>query len=273
MIKAENIKRIVTAVLLAVVTVAAILLLESVLFSIVVGLIAVAAAWEWCQLGGTRDSLGWNIAFISLVGAGVPSFLIFPPALPWVLGIALFWWTSTAVLIGLGGWWSQTPRWKAKKWHAVLVIFPAAVAITGLHAKGSGGVWYVLACLLIVWTTDTCAYMVGRVFGKTLLAPGISPAKTVEGATGGVVGASIVGLILYEVLPIEMISPRLYRPPTTVPVSAYRDIPAGPWFRCSVRSSWQRRGPCDTGWSKHISVVCYRSAAWHDRGPLPCRTT
>ena len=51
--------------------------------------------------------------------------------------------------------------------------------------------------------------MVGRVWGKTLLAPGISPAKTVEGVGGGLIGASIVGLILYETLPTEMIFSRL----------------------------------------------------------------
>jgi len=63
--------------------------------------------------------------------------------------------------------------------------------------------------LLIVWTTDTCAYIVGRVCGKTLMAPGISPTKTVEGATGGLIGALIVGLILYETLPTEIVLTRL----------------------------------------------------------------
>ena len=209
MIKTENLKRIVTAVLLAGVTVAGILFLETLLFAIAVGLITAAAAWEWCRLGRATVTLGWNIAFILLVGAGVPTLLVFPPALPWILGIALLWWISIAVLIALGRRRSQAPGWQAKKWHALLIIFPAAVAITGLHATGSEGRWYLLACFLIVWTTDTCAYMVGRVCGKTLLAPGISPAKTVEGAGGGLVGALIVGLILYETLPIEMIFPRL----------------------------------------------------------------
>ena len=89
MIKTEISKRIVTAVLLAGVTVAAILLLESLLFAIAVGLIAAAAAWEWCRLGRATVALGWNIAFILLVGAGVPALLIFPPALPWILGNCL----------------------------------------------------------------------------------------------------------------------------------------------------------------------------------------
>ena len=209
MINTENSKRIVTAVVLAGVTVAAILFLESFLFAIAVGMVAAAAAWEWCHLGRRVSALGWNIAFIFLVGTGVPVLVMFPPALPWILGIALLWWICTAALITLGRRRSKVPKWQAKKWHALVVIFPAAVGITGLHATGPEGRWYVLACLLIVWTTDTCAYMVGRLSGKTLLVPGISPAKTVEGAGGGLVSAAIAGLILYETLPIEMIFTRL----------------------------------------------------------------
>jgi len=205
MIKTENSKRIVTAALLAGATVAAILLLEPLLFAIVVGLIAAGATWEWCQLGRATNALSWNIAFLLLIGAGVPVLLIFPTALPWIIGVALLWWVSIAVLIVLGGRGSQAPTWQPKKWLALLIIFPAAVAITGLHATDSAGRWYVLACFLIVWTTDTCAYMVGRLWGKTLLAPAISPAKTVEGVLGGLAGAFIVGLILYETLPIAMV--------------------------------------------------------------------
>ena len=202
-------KRIVTAVLLGSITLSAILFLQSSMFAIAMGLIAAAGAWEWCQLGRAPVSVGWNIIFIVLIGAGVPGLLIFPFALPWIVGVAILWWSYIAVLIILGGRRSQAPGWQAKKWNALLTIFPAAVAIAGLHATGSDGRWYVLACLLIVWTTDTCAYMVGRLSGKTLLVPGISPAKTVEGAGGGLIGASIAGLVLYGTLPIEMIFTRL----------------------------------------------------------------
>ena len=205
MLENQNSKRIVTGVLLAAITIAAILLLEPLLFAIAVGLIVAAAAWEWCHLSLVTVALSRNVAFTLLLGAGVPVLLMFPPAMPWVLGVALVWWVSIAVLIVLGGRGSQAPTWQPKKWLALLIIFPAAVAITGLHATDSAGRWYVLACFLIVWTTDTCAYMVGRLWGKTLLAPAISPAKTVEGVLGGLAGAFIVGLILYETLPIAMV--------------------------------------------------------------------
>ena len=78
MLKTENSKRIITAVLLVIIAVAAILFLESFLFAIAVGLIAAASAWEWCRLGVATVALDSNIAFILLIGAGVPALFIFP---------------------------------------------------------------------------------------------------------------------------------------------------------------------------------------------------
>jgi phosphatidate cytidylyltransferase len=211
MIEAELFKRIITAVILVGVVVSGIFLLESLVFSIAVGLISAAAAWEWARLAQGKADVYSNIVFGLAIGVGVPVLFVFPLVLPWVVGSAIIWWIIVAILIafvGAKGRHLQVSWWSARKSHAWLVIFPAAIAITGLHAMGPDGRWYLLACLVIVWTTDSSAYMVGRLYGKTLLAPRISPAKTLEGAAGGLVGASIVALILYETLPIEMIFSR-----------------------------------------------------------------
>lgn len=57
---------------------------------------------------------------------------------------------------------------------------------------GSTGFWWVLATFGMVWGNDTGAYLTGHYFGKTKLAPRVSPAKTWEGFAGGLV-VSIVG--------------------------------------------------------------------------------
>jgi phosphatidate cytidylyltransferase len=66
----------------------------------------------------------------------------------------------------------------------------------------SVGLYAVLVTLCAAWMSDTGAYFVGRAFGKHLLAPQISPKKTVEGLFGGIVIAMasqmLVGLLFMQ---------------------------------------------------------------------------
>lgn len=59
-----------------------------------------------------------------------------------------------------------------------------------------------LLLILTVAISDTCQYYSGRTFGRHLLAPVISPKKTIEGAVGGFVGAALsLAVIGYWWLP------------------------------------------------------------------------
>ena len=59
------------------------------------------------------------------------------------------------------------------------------------------GLYWIFLVFLIPWLSDTIAYFVGKNFGRQKLSPLVSPHKTVEGAIGGIAGATL-GIFLYK---------------------------------------------------------------------------
>ncbi|MCR5692290.1 MAG: phosphatidate cytidylyltransferase [Eubacterium sp.] len=57
-----------------------------------------------------------------------------------------------------------------------------------------GGHWFVWMIIIGSWGSDTCAYVVGRLFGKHNFSE-LSPKKTIEGCVGGVVGAGLIAFL------------------------------------------------------------------------------
>ena len=66
------------------------------------------------------------------------------------------------------------------------------------------GVYIVWLAFIGSWGSDTCAYLVGRKFGKKKIAPELSPKKTLEGCMGGVAGAALLGLLFALVFGSKM---------------------------------------------------------------------
>ncbi|WP_153731310.1 phosphatidate cytidylyltransferase [Sporosarcina obsidiansis] len=64
------------------------------------------------------------------------------------------------------------------------------------------GLEYIGYALLIIWSTDSGAYFVGRKIGKRKLWPEISPNKTVEGFVGGIICAVLLSLVYNMFYPI-----------------------------------------------------------------------
>lgn len=48
------------------------------------------------------------------------------------------------------------------------------------------GRWMFIGFMILLWTNDTGAYLVGRAMGRTKLLPAVSPKKTLEGLLGGI---------------------------------------------------------------------------------------
>lgn len=74
----------------------------------------------------------------------------------------------------------------------VAVTFSFIYLIREKNALGKYLVWLIF---IASWGSDTSAYCVGMIFGRHKLSPILSPKKTIEGAIGGIVGASIIGAI------------------------------------------------------------------------------
>ena len=63
-------------------------------------------------------------------------------------------------------------------------------AVAMVRSFDPTGAW-VLFTMVLAWGSDTAAYFVGRKYGKTKLAPRISPKKTLEGSAGGLAAAVV----------------------------------------------------------------------------------
>ena len=119
-------------------------------------LVCVCAAWP--------DALAAPALVALLVGAGVVAVTSGPPDRAGVGGIALT--VAGPLYIGLP--------------------LGALISIGWTHSREAA-----FLVVLTVVASDSTQYYAGRLFGRTLLAPAISPKKTVEGAIGGFVGGAV----------------------------------------------------------------------------------
>ncbi len=81
----------------------------------------------------------------------------------------------------------------------ILYVALLLAPLTILKRRPDGAAWIFLI-LTITWFSDTGAYFAGRFLGKHKLYPQVSPAKTVEGAVGGLlssVGAAALAKLWY----------------------------------------------------------------------------
>ena len=72
----------------------------------------------------------------------------------------------------------------------IYIAFPAAFMLSLRNSQPDGTTW-LFVVYAITWGADSFAYAAGHAFGRTRLAPKISPNKTIEGAVGGVIGGWI----------------------------------------------------------------------------------
>lgn len=91
------------------------------------------------------------------------------------------------------------------QWGVMITIYcishaPALLLLPITHFEGQNTL-LLLYFLLIVQLSDVLQYVFGNLFGKTKVAPIVSPNKTLEGLIGGGLSAILVGAALWWITP------------------------------------------------------------------------
>jgi phosphatidate cytidylyltransferase len=91
------------------------------------------------------------------------------------------------------------------QWGIMITVYciSCAPALLLLHIAGYEGsnVLLLFYLLLIVQLSDVLQYVFGKLFGKTKLAPQVSPSKTVEGLVGGGLSTTAIGGAMWWITP------------------------------------------------------------------------
>jgi len=77
---------------------------------------------------------------------------------------------------------------------STIIILVSALSLIEVRSLPQGKeiiLWY----FIVIWSTDIFAMTFGKIIGGARLAPSISPLKTWSGLVGGMISASITGLI------------------------------------------------------------------------------
>ena len=206
------IQRIITAVVLVVIAILAVLELPAIYFSLFIAFITLAAAWEWLELTSV-DNFFKKVQFLLLLilpMLGVTYWTVFlemlaeilewpeiknySDALEWLVIAPVLFWVLMMTLIRQAA--PELLKMHIKpglqNFMGWLVLISAWMFLSKLRAfYGTGMVMYFL---VLIWLADVSAYFVGKKWGKDPLSPEISPGKTVQGMYGALASAALAGV-------------------------------------------------------------------------------
>ncbi len=166
----------------------------------VLGPIALAALWfgglAWAMLIGVAMA-GLGMEWAKLAGQvnGRLSVLL---ALTWLAAVMLGFPAGFLVLAVL----TAGVAWRQGRFSALGLPYAGigGLSLLWLRLQPVQGFNDTLLVVIVVWSTDIGAYLIGRVVGGKKLAPRISPGKTWSGSIGGLAAGGLAGAVLAAML-------------------------------------------------------------------------
>ena len=199
-------QRILTALLLLPLVIAAIFALPAPGFALFLGCILLGGSWEYQRLAGLSGGTAAYVLIIVQViilallywfkpywNSTIMMDLVVSCVIWLLLFIRLFKYRVNAQV-------TRGYRWLSSL-TAILSITIAWFCLNWIHLQ-SDGTWLILLLFLTVWAADVGAYFAGKTFGKTKLVAHISPGKTRAGLVGGLVLAPVVALFAANLMPL-----------------------------------------------------------------------
>ncbi len=196
-------QRIVTAAILALLLLGAIVFLPKTAVVLLLGGLFLGGFWEWAGFVGHPFGLK-RAPFVALGGVALIATYVYIfrlNASPYLilLPAALWWLGALAWVIRYP---TPVPR-LAVHAASVLVLVPAWLGLVLLSLRESYSSAWVLTAFVLVWSADTGAYFTGKALGRHKLAPAVSPGKTWEGVAGGVALSSAVSAGMATILGVS----------------------------------------------------------------------
>ena len=222
--------RILTALILIPVFLAIVLLLPAKHFAIVTGILVIVSAWEWSYLMGVKR-FPKNILypFFMIIFLVLTIYLLYRHivSVPMILSAAFIFWLLATVLVisypKISAIWGKSILLRAIM--GIMVLIPCLVAINFIRIFPFGTA-ILLFLFVIIWGADSGAYFVGRKWGKSKLAPLVSPGKSWQGLIGALLTTIIIVLAasLGFQLPYSLWGPLLLLALITVVFSVIGDL-------------------------------------------------
>lgn len=181
--------RIISGLIMGFVVISAIFYAPAYVFNALVLVIMLGGLFEWKRLCGASNGayLVATLALIALYTVYSASYLSNNMTFV-LLGVGVFLWLFNTFKL-------STPL--ANLNNSCLPIGTLSLGLAWLAMvmlRNEFGPNTLMLVLLIIWSADSFAYFGGKKFGKTKLAPAISPGKTQEGVASGVLMAMIIAV-------------------------------------------------------------------------------
>lgn len=161
-----------------------------------VAVLTILALREYMQIGEQMGMRAWSKLTALVTIVWWISLLIVEEE--WMLPFLIFW-----LLIGLGRLALTYPRTSlSEASYNFLGFFYSVVLLSHLYLLRQlpSGLEWTFLTIFLVWATDIGAYLIGRQFGSHLLAPQVSPKKTLEGSLGGLLFSIAVALVFWRMI-------------------------------------------------------------------------